>query len=93
MSFYCTCTEKHDPACEWEWGQPRPVSTKIVQTETATVDGETVESSWFYWLIQKTKDAAVEADFEDFGDEVHCLLKDARSGRVLGERVYMKGIE
>ena len=91
MSEYCTCTETHDPACEWEWGQPRPVSTKVVQTESATVDGQTVETGWFYWLSQATKDAAIESDFEDFGDEVHCLLKDQRSGRVLGQRCYYKG--
>ena len=91
MSTYCTCNENHDPACEWEWGQPRPASTKVVQTETATVDGQTVETGWFYWLAQATKDAAVEDQFEDFGDEVHCVLKDNRSGRVLGQRCYYKG--
>lgn len=85
---YCTCTETHDPQCEFEWGQPRPVSTKVLQTET---EGQSVETGWFYWLSQATKDAATESDFEDFGDEVHCLLKDARSGRVLGQRCYYKG--
>lgn len=91
MSFYCTCTDKHDPQCEFEWGQPRPVSTKIVQFESLTINGEAVEQGWFYWLSQATKDAAIESDFQDFGDELHCLLKDGRSGRVLGQRCYYKG--
>lgn len=92
MSEYCTCTDKHDPACEWEWGQPRPVmSTKVVQSESLTINDESVEQGWFYWLRQATKDAAIEDQFEDFGDEVHCLLKDAVSGRVLGQRCYYKG--
>ena len=93
MSFYCTCTDQHDPVCDFEWGQPRPVSTKIVQSESLTINDIPVEQGWFYWLRQATKDAAIEDQFEDFGDEVHCLLKDGRSGRVLGQRVYMKGIE
>lgn len=88
ITNFCTCNEFADPACEWEHDKPRPVSTKTVQFENIVIDGQKVEQGWFYWLIQKTKDAATEGERVQFGCETHCHLFD-KTGRMIGWRVYL----
>lgn len=84
----CTCNEFADPNCEWEHDALRPISTKTVQFENIVIDGQKVEQGWFYWLIQKTKDAATEGERVQFGCETHCHLFN-RHGKMIGWRVYL----